>query len=61
MPLKQEKTEAEKTHEAEVATIHTKFQDYHVYHRKKLCDLWLNLEKAVNEFEAIVRSAERLQ
>jgi hypothetical protein len=50
--LKQEKAEAEKTREAEVATLHSKFQDYHVYHCKKLRDFHFNLEKAVNEFGA---------
>jgi hypothetical protein len=33
-------------------TIHTKFQDYHVHHCKKLCDLQFNLEKVVSEFGA---------
>jgi chromosome segregation ATPase len=32
-------------HEAE----HKKFQDYRVHHCKKLCELRVNLEKAVNE------------
>jgi hypothetical protein len=50
--LKRQKAEAEKTGEAEVATIHTRFQDYRVHHRKKLHDLRFNLEKAVNEFGA---------
>jgi chromosome segregation ATPase len=50
--LKQENIKAEKTRDAEVATIHAKFQDYRVAHRRKLRDLRFNLEKAVNEFGA---------
>jgi hypothetical protein len=50
--LKQEKAEAEKTHEAEVSTVRAKFHDYHVHHRKKLRDLCFIQEKVVNEFDA---------
>jgi hypothetical protein len=50
--LKWEKGEAKKTREAEVATIHTMFQDYCMHHCKKLHDLCFTLEKVVNEFGA---------
>jgi hypothetical protein len=50
--LQRQKAEAEKTHEVEVATVRTKFQDYRMHHRQKLRNLHFNLEKAVNEFGA---------
>jgi hypothetical protein len=48
--LRQEKTEAVATRETEVTAIRTRFQNYRVCHRKKLCDFQINLGKAVNEF-----------
>jgi hypothetical protein len=48
--LKWEKTEAVAVRETEIMTIHMKFQDYRVRHRRKLHDFRVNLEKAVNEF-----------
>jgi c-di-GMP-binding flagellar brake protein YcgR len=50
--LKQEKVKTNKTHEAKVAMICSRFQDYRVHHRKKLHDLCFNLESAMNEFSA---------
>jgi hypothetical protein len=47
--LGQEKAEAVAAHKAEITTIHTKFKDYHVHHRKKLHEFRTNLDKAVNE------------
>jgi hypothetical protein len=42
--LRQENARAMAAREAE----RKKFQDYRVHHRKKLRELWVNLEKAVN-------------
>jgi hypothetical protein len=50
--LKQKKSKAEQTHEAEVVVLRTRFQDYRVHHCQKLHDLRFSLEKAVNEFGA---------
>jgi predicted nuclease with TOPRIM domain len=49
--LKQEKTKAKRTYEAEVAMIRTKFKDYCMHHHKRLHDLHFNLEKMMNEFD----------
>jgi hypothetical protein len=43
--LGQEKPLAVAAREAE----HKKFQDYRIHHCKRLCELWVYLEKAVNE------------
>jgi hypothetical protein len=43
--LKWEKAEDETAREPEVLTIRTKFQDYHVRHCMKLCNLWFHFEK----------------
>jgi hypothetical protein len=50
--MKQEKAEAKKTCEAEVAMIHIRFQGYRMHHRKKLHELCFNLENEMNEFGA---------
>jgi hypothetical protein len=43
--LGQGKTEVETAHEAESK----RFQDYRIHHRKKLCELQMNLESVMNE------------
>jgi hypothetical protein len=47
--LGQEKAKATTDHEAALVTEHKKFRDYHIDHHKKLRELQVNLEKAVNE------------
>jgi hypothetical protein len=47
--LGQENAEAMVAHEAEITTIHTKYQDYHVRYLKKLRKFCTILEKAVNK------------
>jgi hypothetical protein len=47
--LGQQKVKAVADHQAENTTTQKKFQDYRVHRHKKLPDLRVNLEKAVNE------------
>jgi hypothetical protein len=47
--LEQEKAKPMAAGEAEVTTVHTRFQYYRVHHRKKIHEFCANLEAAVNE------------
>jgi hypothetical protein len=47
--LGQKKAKVVAAYKTEVATIHTKFQEYCVHHRKKLHEFQTNLVGAMNE------------
>jgi hypothetical protein len=46
---RQEKADAMAARKAEITTVRNKFQDYRLHHRKKLRELRVNLENAMNE------------
>jgi hypothetical protein len=50
--LGQEKAKVVADHQAEITTAQKKFQGYCARHHKKLPELWVNMEKVVNEIGA---------